>query len=117
MTTVGALPADRAAAGPVRGTAALALYVGGTKLAAGVVDSSGIVHSFVVVPTNADRGRDQALDRLFELGHRAAAESGVAWDDIQAVGIGCGGPLDAAAGVLLSPLHLPGWEDVPIAAL
>ena len=32
--------------------------------------------------------------------------------DVAAVGIGCGGPLDSAAGVLIAPLHLPGWTDV-----
>jgi glucokinase len=37
--------------------------------------------------------------------------------DVAAVGIGCGGPLDSAAGVLIAPLHLPGWKDVPIVEL
>jgi glucokinase len=36
---------------------------------------------------------------------------------IGAVGIACGGPLDAAAGILLDPPHLPGWHAVPIRAL
>jgi glucokinase len=95
----------------------LALDIGGTKLAAGVVDGSGHVHSFLVAPTRTDHGPEQALERLFELGRRAVAESDVGWEEIHAVGIGCGGPLDAAAGVLLAPLHLPGWRDVPITAL
>ncbi len=34
-----------------------------------------------------------------------------------AVGIGCGGPLDSRLGVLVAPLHLPGWTDVPIVEL
>jgi glucokinase len=54
------------------------------------------------------------LPRLFELGRRAVEESDLA---IEAVGIGCGGPLDAAKGLLLSPPHLPGWRDVPVTAL
>jgi glucokinase len=92
----------------------LALDIGGTKLAAGVVDGSGRVHSFVVEPTQTELGPHAALDRLFELGHRAVAVSGLGWDEIRAVGIGCGGPLDAVRGVLLSPLHLPGWDEVPV---
>ena len=117
MATADALPADVDTAGPVQQRAALALDVGGTKLAAGVVDDAGAVHSFVVSPTHSERGREQALDRLFELGRRAVGESGLGWEQVQAVGIGCGGPLDAAAGVLLAPLHLPDWRDVPIVAL
>jgi glucokinase len=95
----------------------LALDIGGTKLAAGVVDRSGRVHSFVVIPSEADRGPDEVLPRLFELGRRAVSESGIEWSDVEAVGIGCGGPLDAERGVLIAPPHLPGWRNVPLTAL
>jgi len=95
----------------------LALDIGGTKLAAGVVDAQGAVRSFLVVPSEAERGPDPTLDRLFELGRRAAEESGLSWAEIAAVGIGCGGPLDAERGVLLAPPHLPGWRDVPVGLL
>src|SRR6185312_9463728 len=95
----------------------LALDIGGTKLAAGVVDGGGEVHSFAVVPTQRDDGPTAVLERLWQLGRRAVDESGIGWADLGAVGIGCGGPLDAAAGVLIAPPHLPGWRDIPIAAL
>jgi glucokinase len=95
----------------------LALDVGGTKLAAGVVDRSGLVHSFLVAPSHADQGPDRVLPRLFELGRRAVEESGLSWREIDAVGIGCGGPLDAERGVLIAPPHLPGWRDVPLTDL
>jgi glucokinase len=52
--------------------------------------------------------------RLFALGRQAVEDSGA---DVAAVGIGCGGPLDSAAGVLIAPLHLPGWTNVPIVEL
>jgi glucokinase len=42
------------------------------------------------------------------------AESGLEWEDVATVGIGCGGPLDAERGVLVAPPHLPGWHDVPV---
>ncbi len=32
-------------------------------------------------------------------------------------GVACGGPLDAAAGRILSPPNLPGWDDVPISSM
>ncbi|MFL5928279.1 MAG: ROK family protein [Gaiellaceae bacterium] len=95
----------------------LGLDIGGTKLAAGVVDAAGVVRSFVVAPSRAEEGPEPTLARLFELGRRAVDESKVAWEDVQAVGIGCGGPLDAQGGVLIAPPHLPGWHDVPVAAL
>lgn len=34
--------------------------------------------------------------------------------DFDAVGIACGGPLDARVGVIQSPPNLPGWDDIAI---
>jgi glucokinase len=101
---------------PVGGESApvLALDIGGTKLAAGVVDAAGTVHSFAVAPSEPERGPEVGLARLFELGEKAIGDAGV---EVAAVGIGCGGPLDTEQGVLLSPLHLPGWRDVPVVDL
>lgn len=31
---------------------------------------------------------------------------------LKAIGISCGGPLDAAQGVILSPPNLPGWDEI-----
>jgi glucokinase len=92
--------------------AVLGLDIGGTKIAAGVVDADGGVHGFVRAPSA--QSSEEGVPRLFELGRRAVAESGL---EIDAVGIGCGGPLDSANGVLIAPLHLPGWTEVPIAQL
>jgi glucokinase len=105
--------------GAPRGTLGLALGldIGGTKLAAGVVDASGCVHSFALEPSRGEEGPDAVLARLFQLGARAVAESGVPWSEISSVGIGCGGPLDELRGVVLSPPHLPGWVNVPVTAL
>ena len=95
----------------------LGLDVGGTKIAAGVVDAGGGVRGFVTAPTQAVRGPEDGLARLFDLGRRAVAESGAAWDEIDGVGIGCGGPLDSDGGILIAPLHLPGWGGVPVVEL
>jgi glucokinase len=95
----------------------LALDIGGTKLAAGVVDTAGSVRSFIVESTQAEEGPERGLERLFALGRSAVEESGVAWPAISAVGIGAGGPLDAARGVLIAPPHLPGWVNVPLTQL
>src|SRR3954447_23184146 len=115
VASVGATPAvgtggtEPAARGPVLG-----LDIGGTKIAVGVVDQQGTVLSYARAPSNPEQGPDQSLRRLFELGRQAVGEAGV---DIRAVGIGCGGPLDSERGVLLAPLHLPGWRDVPVTRL
>jgi glucokinase len=101
--------AGASARGPVLG-----LDIGGTKLAAGVVDADGTVRGFVTAPSEPERGSDDALTRLFELGRRAMEDAGA---PVEAVGIGCGGPLDPGSGVLIAPLHLTGWRDVPVVDL
>jgi glucokinase len=101
-------------AGADRG-AVLALDIGGTKLAAAVVTADGATHGLVVEPTRPEEGWPVVTRRLFEMGHQATEQS--AAGPVRAVGIACGGPLDASTGLLLGPPHLPGWIDVPLGPL
>lgn len=93
----------------------LALDIGGTKLAVAVVTEDGETHGLIVEPTRRDEGPHVILRRLFDMGHRAMASSGAA--GVAAVGISCGGPLDSKVGILINPLHLPGWIDIPVVDL
>jgi glucokinase len=98
-----------------RGRRALALDIGGTKLAVGVVTDDGVVHGLIIEPTRVADGPEVIVPRLFDLGRRAIEAAGLG--PVDSVGISCGGPLDAERGVLVSPLHLPGWVELPIADL
>lgn len=93
----------------------LALDIGGTKLAVAMVTPDGRTHAFLSEPTEKHRGPDAVITHLFDMGRRSIAAAGLGKP--LAVGISCGGPLDAAAGVLTHPLHLPGWIDIPIVAM
>ncbi|HEY0539201.1 MAG TPA: ROK family protein [Actinoallomurus sp.] len=95
----------------------LALDIGGTKLAAGVVSRAGDVRSFVRTPTKVEEGPDTVVKRLLDLGRDALAEAGHGPEEMAAVGIGCGGPLDPVSGRVQGPPGLPGWDDVPIVDL
>jgi glucokinase len=96
------------------GAHVLGLDVGGTKLAAGVVRGDGTVLSRLVEPSRVSEGPQAMVARHLDMGRRAVDASGVGWDDIAAVGIACGGPLDPLTGVIQSPLSLPGWDDLPL---
>jgi glucokinase len=95
----------------------LALDIGGTKLAAGVMGRGGELRSFVRTPTHVEEGPDATVKRLLTLGREALAAAGHRPDEVDAVGIGCGGPLDPVTGRVLGPPGLPGWDDVPIVDL
>jgi glucokinase len=92
----------------------LALDVGGTKLAAGVVGPDGLIVSFQQVPTWVDEGPVRTVERLLQLGDDVLQAAGTDPADLAATGVGCGGPLDPATGVILGPPGLPGWDGVPL---
>lgn len=96
---------------------ALGLDIGGTKLAAGVLLPDNTVAGLTIEPTQLSEGPAACISRLMQLGERAVAASGLEVSAIGAAGISCGGPLDSVAGVLHSPVHLPGWTDIPIVDL
>jgi len=85
----------------------LAVDVGGTKLAAGVVDMEGNLVVRDRVPT-PQRNVWLALERLIK---RVQAAAGAL--QLVACGVGCGGPMDLEQG-LVSPLHIPEWRGFPL---
>lgn len=97
----------------VRTGRVLAVDVGGTKLAAGVVTSDGHVLAESKTPTGVP---DQPADaealwaRLEHLCRDVLDQAGVAVDGI---GAGCGGPMRYPDGIV-SPLHIPSWRDFPL---
>lgn len=90
----------------------LGIDVGGTKLAAGVVDSAGHIFSYLRDPTVQAAGTEGMFEQLVNLAQRALAESGQA-AQVESVGVGCGGPMLYPAGIV-SPLHIPAWRDFPL---
>ena len=62
--------------------------------------------------TEPSRGPDRIIDQLLELSRSVVAE--LSSQELIAVGISCGGPLDAKRGIIQSPPNLPGWNDIPI---
>ena len=99
---------------PPPDTVVLALDIGGTKLAAGVVTGDGRILSRAVVPAEAQEGPWSMIDRQVDLGRQMVADAGVEWSRLAGIGIACGGPLDPEAGVILSPPNLPGWDRIPL---
>jgi glucokinase len=98
---------------PVVDRPVLAVDVGGTKLAAAVVDAAGRVHASRRTPTPAGDGVDaESLWRaLVGLVDEVGAAAGAPL--YQGVGVGCGGPMQWPAGKV-SPLNIPAWRDFPL---
>jgi glucokinase len=97
---------------------ALAVDIGGTKLAAGLVALDGTLLERAAVPTRngaAVPGSDELL-----WGDLAGLVSGVvagvgAGDRLVVCGAGCGGPM-SAGGEEVSPLNIEAWRGFPLRA-
>ena len=87
----------------------LAVDIGGTKMAAGVVDGSGRLLRSATVPTPREPDAEEVYAALM------SAVSSVDPAGALAVGVGSGGPM-SAGGVTLSPLNIPGWREFPLLA-
>jgi glucokinase len=92
----------------------LAIDIGGTKLAAGVVDAGGRILVRGEVPTVAAQGPSRVLERIAELGKDLLGSSKVSGSAVQRIGVGCAGPVDRLAGLVLNPPNLPGWTRVAL---
>ena len=87
-------------------TRVLALDVGGTKLAAGVVDGDGTVLRSARVPTPREDPWSAVAALLDDV------RGG---EPVDGVGVGCGGPMSWPAG-LVSPVNMPSWRGFPLRA-
>ena len=90
----------------------IGIDVGGTKCA--VVVARGAdggtppqILSKKSFPTIAGKPKE-TIDTLVKLAREALAELGLKSPDISAIGVSCGGPLDSARGIVMSPPNLAG---------
>ena len=89
--------------------------VGGTKVAAGLVNESGELSRSVRVPMNS-RGTaaegfaavTSVLDNLLQTRRRDKSRT--------SIGVCAPGPLDPRTGVVLNPPNVPCWKDFPLVA-
>ena len=87
----------------------LAVDVGGTKMAAGIVTADGDLLARSVRPTPRGDDGETVLSALLE----AVAE--IRTGDEVACGVGSGGPM-TRGGESVSPLNIPGWRGFPLRA-
>lgn len=90
---------------------ALAVDVGGTKMAAGVVDDCGRLHERLSVPTSRESsiGPDELFAALAEM-----VEELQPFDRFAVCGVGCAGPM-SPDGEIVSPLNIPAFLAFPLA--
>ena len=85
---------------------------GGTKLATVVSDGKGQILKKVRQPTEAEKGAEHIIDKLFGMVHETLHLAKLTLDDVIGIGVSFGGETDTKKGLVYP--HLPGWEAYPM---
>jgi glucokinase len=91
--------------------------IGGTKVAAGLLDRAGKIVAqsrMPMVANDAARGLAAVAAAIEDLRSKAASGSGGRFQP-RAIGICAPGPLNPRTGVVINPPNLPGWHNFPLA--
>jgi glucokinase len=90
--------------------------VGGTKIAAGLVDRNGDIRSQTRTPMASNGSADAGLNAVTSAIDQQFDNDPNARDLIRGIGICAPGPLDPATGVIVNPPNVPCWRNFPLAA-
>ncbi len=88
---------------------ALAIDIGGTKLACALITSDGQILDKRQVPTEQSAPAEPLFDSLLDLVQTVTGPK----PKVNVCGVGCGGPM-SLNGSLVSPLNIPAWRQFPL---
>jgi glucokinase len=88
--------------------------LGGTQLRVAIADDRGRLRTVVRHATEAARGREHVIGKIVAAVTEALDADGTPAHRVRALGIGLPGPVDPAAGIVISPANLPGFRNVPL---
>lgn len=95
---------------------AIGVDIGGTKVAAGIVRSDGLIsvrtRCAMISNGSATTGLSAVMDAIKIVSEQARSQGNCA--TIQAIGVCSPGPLDPQTGTVLNPPNLPCWRNFPL---
>ncbi len=87
--------------------------LGGTKIQVGIYDQRLSLVGSAKISTKSDRGTEAVLDRIAHCVRDAVDECDLALKQMQSLGIGAPGAVDAEEGRVIFAPNL-GWKDIPL---
>ena len=87
--------------------------IGGTKVAAGLVNANGDILSQTRIAMVANGSAADGLNAILSAISKTLPSDS---RSVHGIGICAPGPLDPRTGVILNPPNLPCWRDFPLAA-
>lgn len=89
--------------------------IGGTGIKAGIVDEKGTIIIKDSIETNVASGYEVIVKEMADLIEKVVKDSGISYDEIDSIGIGCPGSIDDREGVVTYSNNLK-FENVPLCA-
>ena len=93
---------------------ALGVDIGGTKVAAGLVDAQGEIRTQMRTPMITEGAPDKGLEAVAKAVDELLERAG-GLKNIAGIGICAPGPLNPITGVIINPPNLPIWHNYPLA--
>lgn len=94
----------------------IGIDLGGTKIAAGVVDEEGKILCKASIPTGAGRPADEIIKDMADLAQSLLADNGFSLNDICHIGIGSPGIINRSISEVVFASNLC-WHNVPVKRL
>ena len=94
----------------------IGIDLGGTNIAAGVVDEGQHIVAEVSLPTGAERPAEAVVADICRAAEKAMEKAGITAAHCASVGIGSPGTCDSANGVVVRAYNL-GWVNVPVCSM
>lgn len=92
----------------------IGIDLGGTKLLGIIMDVEGRVTGCIKMPTNANKGSNYVINKIFVLIESLIRDAGIHLNDVDAISICSPGPLDSKNGRILFSPNLSDFENVNI---
>ena len=94
----------------------IGIDLGGTNIKGAVVDGeTGTILIMQSVPTEAQEGHDKVIARIIRLCKNLVTSAGLKMEDINGIGIGVPGAINAKTGTTVFMTNLPDhWVNVPV---
>ena len=96
-------------------TRVIGVDVGGTKVAAGIVDAQGKILAHSRTPMNPRGTAEEGFAAVTSSIEALYAQDPAARTAIQRIGICAPGPLDPRTGIVINPPNVPCWRNFPLA--
>jgi glucokinase len=98
----------------------IGLDLGGTKLAAALVDENGKIISFTKVPVNmkgagsALKAQKMVIQLIADVARDFKNRFPTECSNLKGIGLASAGPMNVEKGVLINPANYPGWKTFPL---